>query len=462
MLALRRIILFVFLGPCSSIPPLEASQGSQLLEQARSGIQDRSNPLGQSKALLYKDSGLGTSVEDAKAYLKALADPYEDVRLKRLALEGLQGCNSQDCLKEIAKSAEDPQAYNEFSFRLYYDRGTIPGDDSHWLALMKNGDPLVEQMAIEMLSDSMLQSSVFEELLVKKAINEKNGYYLRQACMKQLIASSSSKIFPLLVEMLKDKSSSSYALELLQEATGLKYGANVPKWQSWLKNNPEFTADASSLKTGSTPLIDRFEQPRKNDYRDRYGNVTEQDQVGSAIMVPYVAFSKVRKKKSLYGIPIEGKNLLFFLDCSGSMNKRFHLLKKEMKYMAQTLGDSHFIGVVFFPFANTKDSILEFSKNNGAFRGKLSRFLDKKSPNGPTPLYLVMKMYYEQFMNAYEPVDTIYVISDGQIGSEHERANIYALNSKLRIRINTICIQGSPAFLNGVAADNLGKSFLVR
>jgi hypothetical protein len=45
---------------------------------------------------------------------------------------------------------------------------------------------------------------------------------------------------------------------------------------------------------------------------------------------------------------------------------------------------------------------------------------------------------------------SVYVITDGEIGNLDERANIYMLNSKLRIRINTICIQGRSDFLNGI------------
>ncbi len=67
----------------------------------------------------------------------------------------------------------------------------------------------------------------------------------------------------------------------------------------------------------------------------------------------------------------------------------------------------------------------------------------------------------EEILHPYNPVDTIYVISDGEIGNLDERAKIYMLNSKLRIRINSICIQGRSDFLNGIATDNIGSFYLV-
>ena len=131
-----------------------------------------------------------------------------------------------------------------------------------------------------------------------------------------------------------------------------------------------------------------------------------------------------------------------------------------MLYMAKTLGEEHSIGVVFFP-SNPDKGILKFSKNTRTFQRKLSRFLSQKKVGGPTPLYQAMKYSYEEILDPYNPVDTIYVISDGEIGNLDERANIYMLNSKLRIRINTICIQGRSDFLNGISTDNLGSFYLV-
>tara|TARA_B100000035_G_C20902098_1_gene509907 strand:- start:88 stop:477 length:390 start_codon:yes stop_codon:yes gene_type:complete len=99
--------------------------------------------------------------------------------------------------------------------------------------------------------------------------------------------------------------------------------------------------------------------------------------------------------------------------------------------------------------------------NTRSFQSKRSRFLSQKKVGGPTPLYQAMKYSYEEILDPYKPVDTIYVISDGEIGNLDERAKIYMLNSKLRIRINTICIQGRSDFLNGIATDNIGSFYLV-
>ena len=62
----------------------------------------------------------------------------------------------------------------------------------------------------------------------------------------------------------------------------------------------------------------------------------------------------------------------------------------------------------------------------------------------------------------YQTIDTIYVISDGHIGSVEARAKIYGLNVDHKIPIHTICIRGSTDFLNAVSSDNQGRAYLVR
>ena len=248
---------------------------------------------------------------------------------------------------------------------------------------------------------------------------------------------------------------------MLEKITGQKIGFNPFRWKIWLERNAGFTPKALPKQASSLRLIDELEQPDFSDYPERYRNESSSNNLKKVISVPYLSTSnrtKYRTEKSICGIKIEGKNLLFFLDCSGSMQgTRYNLLKNEMLYMARTLG-RHSIGVVFFP-SNPDKGILNFSKNARSFKANSADSFPKKKwwPH----LYQAMKYSYEEILDPYNPVDTIYVISDGEIGNLDERAKIYMLNSKLRIRINTICIQGRSDFLNGIATDNIGSFYLV-
>ena len=455
------IILIFFIKYC---PELRGSNSSNLLNYTRAALQDRSIKAVDSTDLANNGYSFGNTREDVQDLMRVIVNSDEDIRLTRLALEGLQKCKIPEIDEEISKFAKELNNYNEFSFRIFYERGLIPADDSHWLELINNGSPVVAQIAVELLSDSKLQSSAYMELLWNKIKDKKTGYYLQSACFNRLSEFPTQEFLLHLVDSLNTRSFRQTALELLEKTTGQKIGFNPFKWKIWLDRNVGFTPKALPKMASSLRLIDELEQPDYSDYPERYRNESSSNNLKKVISVPYLSNknrAKYRTEKSICGIKIEGKNLLFFLDCSGSMQgPRYNLLKNEMLYMARTLGEEHSIGVVFFP-SNPDKGILNFSKNTRAFQSKLSRFLSQKKVGGPTPLYHAMKYSYEEILDPYNPVDTIYVISDGEIGNLDERANIYMLNSKLRIRINTICIQGRSDFLNGIATDNLGSFYLV-
>ena len=454
------ILLFVFIF-CLE---LLGSDSSNLLNYKREALQNRSIKTVDGNDLAEDEYSFGNTREDVQDLMRVIANSDEDIRLTRLAVEGLQQCQFAEIDEEISKFAKDSRNYNEFSFKIFYERGLIPNDDSHWLELIKNGNPVVAQIAVELLSDSKLQSSAFQELLWNKVKDEKTGYYLQSACFDRLAESPSQKFFQNLIDSLNNRSFRQTALETLEKITGQKIGFNPFRWKTWLDRNAGFAPKPLPKQSASLRLIDELEQPNYSDYPERYRNEHSNKNLKKGISVPYISSkdrTKYRTEKSICGIKIEGKNLLFFLDCSGSMQgTRYNLLKNEMLYMAKTLGDTYSIGVVFFPFHPDK-GILKYSQNTRAFQHKLSRFLSQKKVGGPTPLYQAMKYSYEEILDPYNPVDTIYVISDGEIGNLDERANIYMLNSKLRIRINTICIQGRSDFLNGISTDNLGSFYLV-
>jgi len=144
------------------------------------------------------------------------------------------------------------------------------------------------------------------------------------------------------------------------------------------------------------------------------------------------------------------------------MGRSYELLKEEMLYMAETMDEGYSIGLVFFPFQQ-KTSILEVSKNNRSFKNRLQRFLNDKAVGGPSPLVEAMTYAYRELLdNDYHEVDTIYIITDGHIGNPTARDLIYDLNAEKSLPIHTICIRGNTNFLNGVATDNNGKSYLVQ
>lgn len=444
----------------------QQSESGKLLAHARKVIPQLSLAEVNPGKFTLDGFSFGDSRKDVKDIINVISDRKEDIRLKRLALAGLKNCKSVEAQKELSQLARNWKNYNELSVQAFKESDVIP--EFIWPELIDRGDPIIAQVAVEYLNDSLLGRSEIRKSLTKKIEDKKAPYYLRAACIEKLQrAPLSKKILECLVRVLQKDNLGKKALNILKEATGKDYGYEARRWNHWLSMNDEGSYKQVTPPPSNKPLIELASQtvPPMDDYPDRYKNEHSQATLSKDTVVSFLSTSKNERywpEKSLYGIDIKGQNLLFFLDCSGSMSgEPFRMLKDQMLYMAKTLGDSYSIGVVFFPF-NRKSSILKPAQNTRAFQSKLKRFLSRQKTGGGTSLIGAMDYSYDHLISRYSTVDTIYVISDGAIGNPNERAMVYTLNAEDRIRINTISIRGRSDFMTGLAMDNFGSSFMVQ
>jgi hypothetical protein len=443
----------------------KASNSQRLLSYAKKEINKYSLPEITVDTLAQKRYSFGDSRRDVQVIIKTLADEKEDIRLKKLALEGLKACISEEAGKEIAQQAKNWKNYNEFTFPVFRDSGVIP--DSIWAELIENGDPIIAQVAVESLNETLLQSSNIEKSLLKRIVEKKTPYYLKLATIEKLQEYPTPQFIKSLVKILKKDGVGEMALDALTATTGQDFKYSPNEWNMWLSRSGGTDLQKIAKDPLKTSLIEQAYQQVQNDsnYPERYRNELPHSSSQQDLIVetpPLYKRDKDRPSKSLYGEKVEGQNLLFFLDCSGSMHgPPFDVLSDQMLYMAQTLGDNYNIGVVFFPFEGSS-SILKYSKNNMTFQNRLRKFLSKKSKGGGSSLIGAMEYSYRKLISRYSPVDTIYVISDGLIGNSNERAMVYNLNANERIRINTITIGKQSVFMSGLALDNFGRSLIVQ
>ena len=444
---------------------IEASSSQRLLSYAKKEINKYSLSEITVDTLAQKRYSFGDSRRDVQVIIKTLADEEEDIRLKKLALQGLKTCLSKDAQKEISQQAKNWKNYNEFTFPVFRDSGNIP--DSIWAELIKNGDPIIAQVAVESLNETLLQSSKIEKALLKRIVEKQTPYYLKLATIEKLQESPTPQFIKSLVKILKRDGVGEMALNALTATTGQDFKYSLKEWNMWLSRSGGTDLQKVARDPSKTSLIEQVYQPAQqdSDYPERYRNELAQTPSSKDLIVatpPLYKSDKDRPAKSLYGEKVEGQNLLFFLDASGSMSGTpFTVLSDQMLYMAQSLGDNYNIGVVFFPFGGNS-SILKYSKNNMAFHNRLRSFLSRKNTRGGTALIGAMEYSYRRLISRYSPVDTIYVISDGFIGNPNERAMVYNLNATQRIRINTITIGKPSDFMSGLAIDNFGRSLVVQ
>ena len=78
---------------------VEASSSQRLLSYAKKEINKYSLSEITIDALAQKRYSFGDSRRDVKDIIKTLADDKEDIRLKRLALQGLKACTSEEADK---------------------------------------------------------------------------------------------------------------------------------------------------------------------------------------------------------------------------------------------------------------------------------------------------------------------------------------------------------------------------
>ena len=454
MLAMNRIVLFLFF----SVTLLGKSSVSlKVIEQARSQLKT----MGKLDLIALSSGGLTfvDSAKDVEDLMKVLVSRKEDSQIKKLVADAMSKFRSKDSLEAMSHLAKMDRNYNEFTFPLFLSQGVVPEDDILWSNLIKARDQSIAQLAIKELGGSLVRSQGIADALIQRLKNPQDTPSFKNDLIKKFTEVPTNKAAVSLAWLLGNGKYKNAAHETLTKTTGQSLGADVRKWQNWLRKNKNFTPIVSTPKDYPTRKVTESNKQSSGEYPDRYSENGMPVKIKDEVM----SITTTRKEKSIYGIEIEGKTILFFLDCSGSMRGApFEVLKEQILYMAKTMDDTHSIGVVFFPFS-VKNSVFEVSKNTAPLRSKLKRFLSQKNVGGGSPLLGAMNFAYNDLIeDRYNPVDTIYIISDGHIGSADARNLIYDLNAEKRIAIHTICIRGSTHFLNGVASDNQGRSFLVQ
>jgi len=442
---------------------LVASQSERVLRQVRSQLNGPGADAYWEKiksGFLFQDNS-----ENVDHLIRLLLTRNEDERIKKLAANGLHWFYFRGSLEKLKNLATKSSNYNEYTFPLFLKHNQVPNDEDLWWKLISSRDDSVARTAVEKLEPNMYESTKVVQALIQVIKNPNpRRSSLNEACIRKFREIPTNKSLPVLIRLLNNRDYKGLALETLEKITGQEFGFNIIDWQKWFGRNKNFTPiiekPVVALDVATTPSD--FDS---SSYYSRYGEhypISSNKEI-SIFSYPKPGETREKVAKSIYGISMEGEKILFFLDCSGSMSGQpYQLLKEEILYMAETMGDSYAIGVVFFPF-NKKTSVLKPAKNTTNFRLELKEFLDTKGVGGPSPLLGAMEYAYDDLIDHdYQTIDTIYVISDGHIGSVKARAKIYGLNVDHKIPIHTICIRGSTDFLNAVSSDNQGRTYLVK
>jgi len=259
---------------------------------------------------------------------------------------------------------------------------------------------------------------------------------VKKACVRALGGIAYTKSVPVLAELFEDRLLSELAHDSLKRLTGKDIGLSKSDWLKWYEGN-----------NGFTPANKQLEEFQKN---KEVATKAEKKR------------AKEAGETQFFGVTIEGKNVLFVLDKSGSMvapaygSTRIQVLKNKFKEMLDGLSEEISTAVVFFPGSKVYPAS-GVKKADAAYKTKLKKYIDKIGPGGSTPISHAMQYAFEKVVSKRD-IDTIYLLSDGQPNNppEQVRKLIQALNADSYLEIHTISFGMTSKFLKDVAADNNG------
>jgi len=289
-------------------------------------------------------------------------------------------------------------------------------------------------VAIDSLPEGKLDEKIIAFLVGK--LPEKNYHSVRRAAAKALGNSKSATAIPALIKQVADHVTGDASQFSLLQLTGQSFGKNSTAWANWWKS-----AEKGYTYTDQTAKVEEFLKKKAKEAED---------------------LAEEMDMAEFYGLPLEGKNILFLLDRSGSMaGDRIETLKNELTEMISQMGEDRSFGFVMFPLDSFPSRGIDQARE--PYKKRAIRYAEKISVTGATPVSDAVKYAFEKVVEK-QNVDTIYLLSDGSPSKPpaEVRKYIQSMNSELYVKIHCISIGGESQFLKDVAKDHSGNYIAVK
>jgi hypothetical protein len=187
------------------------------------------------------------------------------------------------------------------------------------------------------------------------------------------------------------------ARDALLRLTGETHWTDVAVWKAWWTENSENFEPA--------PLDDAEFKKRHAELLAKLG-----DGLGGGIAAQF------------YGKKVKGKNILFLLDASGSMEEegRMDRLKNELSHMIEQMEESFSFGFVMFPLDTFPSRGIEPADKR--MKDRAARFIERLSPKGGTPMAQALRFAFEKIVTPVTEVGIFAVRDLGvteTVGDDH-------------------------------------------
>lgn len=314
----------------------------------------------------------------------------------------------------------------------------VPGLEPAFLNIIgrRNATPGERALAVLALGEYGQLPDETVKLMLDKMKNDESPVIQRFAA-EALGGVRSKLVIPALIEGLPDKLIGEKCEDSLRRLTGENLGKKKDEWVKWWQENGE------KCELKATPLKE-FRKLKEQELAAQGPGDQPQD------------FA------SFYGMRVDGKNVLFVLDRSGSMNEssppRIETLKIELREMLEKMEPDVSFGIVLFgPVYAYPNKGIELA--TAKFKERTQKFIPKIYAAGGTPLTTAMEYAFKELVEKYN-IDTIFLLSDGDptdATPEECRDRIYRLNMHRYVTIHTISIGQESKLMEQIAGDHNGN-----
>jgi len=359
-------------------------------------------------------------LEAAEFLVKAITSSNTDLQVRRRARDVLATFQAEECRDFLYRELRSDPDDSHLLLEAFAGMGDERGPEIGGLAIKagaadeKDGAPIVAAGIRCLVSSGQLSDGAIDSIIERSG--DGHPIAVRKAATDSLLKLRTPSSIGALVGLSDDEALAKRARLLLVQLAGEDLGAEKADWKTWWEAQNRTPPDGEPIAESRA------------------------EELIAVKLEEAVEAGEAPEQITFYGVPIEGKNVVFVMDASSSMRGYpLERLQSECRRMVEQLPETHKFALVFYPKnecyppelaladQKTKDRAYKFINERGVIRG--------------TPTGDAMEFAFRRFVVGQD-VDAIYLLSDGRPTKPIPDVlqTIDNLNLGLYVAINTIYI----------------------
>ena len=375
-------------------------------------------------------------LEAAELLAKTITSSNVELPVRRHARDVLAGFRAEECRDLLYRELRSDPDKSHLLLEAFAGMEDERGPEIGGLAIKagsadrQDGAPIVAGGIRCLVSSGTLSDGAVSSIIQRAG--DGHPIAVRKAATDALLRLRTPESVAALVRLIDDDALSKRARMLMVRLAGEDAGSELSDWQAWLEKNGNKPPDGD-------PVSEERAQ-----------------ELMAATKAAAIEAGEEPQDITFYGVPIEGKNLVFVMDASSSMRGYpLERLQSECRRMVEQLPESHKFALVFYPKNESFPPELHLADEET--KNRAYKFINERGVIRGTPTADAMKFAFRRYVVGQD-VDAIYLLSDGRPSNPipEELQAIDDLNLGLYVTINTIYI-GAVAAPDPNAAPDQGE-----